>query len=192
MGLVNPGLCISFNHVFLPPNLLERPMTGAIAVVVLIGAAAVGWMMLKKKKPDAAPPAPEPPARSSADEFREILESLLKLNLMMRTDPSLSPELTREIEAIIDDLTSVIPPMVEKYPGEALTYELKKIGLTHLHKIVKEFLDLSPESRRAQDNIFRNSIQSLGEVTKRSRQIIENNETAEFKTMAHFLAGKFS
>ena len=169
-------------------------MTGAIAALVLIGAAAVGWMMFKKKKPETpdASPSPEPAARTDADEFRDIMESLLKLNLMMRTDPALSPDMTREIEAIIDDLKSVIPPMMERYPGEALTYELKKIGLTHLHKIVKEFLDLSPDSRKAQDNIFKNSIQSLGEVTQRSRQIIENNETAEFKTMAHFLAGKFS
>ena len=171
-------------------------MTGAIAALVLIGAAAVGWMMLKKKKPGSpdvpTSPPPEPAARTDADEFRDIMDSLLKLNLMMRTDPTFSPDMTGEIEAILDDLKSVIPPMMERYPGEALTYELKKIGLTHLHKIVKEFLDLSPDSRKAQDNIFKNSIQSLGEVTQRSRQIIENNETAEFKTMAHFLAGKFS
>ncbi|WP_022666125.1 hypothetical protein [Desulfospira joergensenii] len=169
-------------------------MTGTLAAIILLGAAVgIGWMMFKKKakEPEKTAPPPEP-ARTDADEFREIMDSLLGLNLMMRKDPALSPDMTREIESIIDDLRSVIPPMMKQYPGEALTYELKKIGLTHLKKIVKEFLDLSPESRKAQDKIFKNSVQSLGEVTQRSRQIIENNETAEFKTMAHFLAGKFS
>ncbi len=170
-------------------------MTGAIAAVIVLGAAlGVGLLMMKKKNQETpAQPAPPPrPAQTPGDEFKEIMDSLLMLNLMVRKDPGLAPDLTEEIEAIIDDLKSVIPPMMEQYPGEALTYELKKIGLTHLKKIVKEFLDLSPDSRRAQDSIFKNSIQSLHEVTKRSRQIIENNETAEFKTMAHFLAGKFS
>ncbi len=73
-----------------------------------------------------------------------------------------------------------------------MTYEIKKIGLSHLYKIVKEFLDLSEDSRSNQEGNFKTTIQSLADVTHRSRDIIENNETAEFKTMAHFLAGKFS
>ncbi len=172
-------------------------MTGTIAALVAVAAAiGIGVTVLKKKKPAPAsseppPPEPEQPPKDET-EFRTVLDSLLKLNLMVRTDAGFPSDLTLEIEAIMDDLKSVIPPMMERYPGEALTYELKKIGGNHLHKIVKEFLDLSAESRKAQDNIFRNSIKNLQEVTKRSRQIIESNETAEFKTMAHFLAGKFS
>ena len=51
---------------------------------------------------------------------------------------------------------------------------------------------MSVESREAQFNTFNDTIQNLHEVSHRSRDIVENNETAEFKTMAHFLAGKFS
>jgi len=86
----------------------------------------------------------------------------------------------------------VTPAMMEQYPGETLTYEIKKIGKTHLFKTVKEYLDLSPESRKAQFDIFKKTIESLREVSNRSRDIVEKNETAEFKTMANFLAGKFS
>jgi hypothetical protein len=40
--------------------------------------------------------------------------------------------------------------------------------------------------------VFEKTIETLQEVCARSRQIVDNNETAEFKTMAHFLEGKFS
>jgi len=120
------------------------------------------------------------------------LTVLLKLNLLIRKDKDFPEEMILKIEEIIDDLKSIIPAMMERYPGESLTYEIKKIGLSHLYKTVKEFLDLSLDSRINQLDNFNKTVQSLQDVTHRSRDIIENNETAEFKTMAHFLAGKFS
>ncbi|MCG8549767.1 MAG: hypothetical protein MI799_05115, partial [Desulfobacterales bacterium] len=97
-----------------------------------------------------------------------------------------------KIESIIDDLKALIPDMIMRYPGETLTYELKKIGAAHLSKTVKEYLDLSPDGRQAQRQTFEKTIESLHDVCTRSRQIVDNNEIAEFKTMAHFLEGKFS
>ncbi len=41
-------------------------------------------------------------------------------------------------------------------------------------------------------DIFEKTIKSLHEISNRARDIVEKNETAEFKTMANFLAGKFS
>ena len=124
--------------------------------------------------------------------FKEILDNLIKLNLMIRTDRGFPMELISKIESIIDDLKALIPDMITRYPGETLTYELKKIGSTHLFKIVKEYLDLSPDGRQTQREVFEKTIESLHDVCARSRQIVDNNETAEFKTMAHFLEGKFS
>nr|WP_319490330.1 hypothetical protein [uncultured Desulfobacter sp.] len=134
------------------------------------------------------PPEKEDPAVS----FKHILDTLIKLNLMIRTDRGFSMELIAKIESIIDDLKALIPDMITRYPGETLTYELKKIGSTHLFKTVKEYLDLSPDGRQTQRQVFEKTIETLHEVCARSRQIVENNETAEFKTMAHFLEGKFS
>jgi 3',5'-cyclic AMP phosphodiesterase CpdA len=114
------------------------------------------------------------------------------LNILLRKDNALSNELTQKIEAIIDDLMVITPSMMERYPGDTLTYEIKKIGKTHLFKTVKEYLDLSLESRKNQLDIFKKTIESLHDVSNRSRDIVEKNETAEFKTMANFLAGKFS
>lgn len=163
------------------------------AVVVVI--AGVGITFMQKRKRNSAP-APEIREKESPvsekDAIVETMDSLLSLNLMMRTDPDLDQDVLLAIERIIDDIRLILPAMLERYPSESLTYELEKIGKNHLKKIVKEYLDLSLPSREAQHAIFTGTIENLSQVTKRSRQIIENNETAEFKTMAHFLAGKFS
>ena len=168
-------------------------------ILVIIMVAAIALFVMKNKTGNSEPktqgsqaqkpPASQEPAPENA--YKEITESLIQLNLLIRKDPVLSKEMTLEIEAIIDDLAAVIPAMMDRYPGEALTYEIKKIGRDHLYKTVKEYLDLSPESRGHQLKMFQQTIGSLHDVSKRSRDIVEKNETAEFKTMANFLAGKF-
>ncbi len=169
------------------------------AAVIVIAGVAVAVMVLKKKKQSTekntatAPAAPPKPQQSSdKSQYSDIMDSLIKLNLLLRKDRELSDEIIRDIEGVIDDLAAITPAMMERYPGDALTYEIKKIGKNHLYKTVKEYLDLSSDSRKNQADIFHKTITSLHDVTKRSRDIVEKNETAEFKTMANFLAGKFS
>jgi hypothetical protein len=174
-------------------------MTTIIIVTVFL-ASVIGFGLLmnhlrKKGFKTAESPiqAPKPPPGDTPEvEYTKILDTLLKLNLMVRKDRYLTHSLILQIEAIIDDLKAVVPAMMERYSGETLTYEIKKIGNTHLYKSVKEYLDLSNESRESQLPVFEETIKNLHEVCHRSREIVEKNETAEFKTMAHFLAGKFS
>jgi len=174
-------------------------MTTIIAAAIFIIAVVGFAIMMKNMKVKKAAPkdSPSPPSASRSEaspdqEYKTILDSLLRLNLLMRRDIDLPGEMVSEVEAIIDDLTVIIPGMMERYPGETLTYEIKKIGKEHLYKTVKEYLDLSLESRKNQLDIFKKTIESLHDVSNRSRDIVEKNETAEFKTMANFLAGKFS
>jgi len=175
-----------------------------IATIFIVALFAFNLIIRRLKTPrvssapgDQSPPAPKKkdPAHEKKDpgaDFKQILDTLIKLNLLIRTDRDFSMDLILKIEAIIDDLKALIPNMIIRYPGETLTYELKKIGATHLFKIVKEYLDLSQDSRQTQRQAFEKTIESLHEVCARSCQIVDNNETAEFKTMAHFLEGKFS
>lgn len=173
-------------------------MTIVAAVILIAGIAGIYIVMKNKNASEkkgtepAGPPADLPVKDSDKDELEPILSSLLQLNILMRKDPEFPEETTLEIEGIIDDLMVIIPAMIAHYPAETLTYEIKKIGREHLFKTVKEYLDLSPESRDRQLNMFKQTIDSLNEISQRSRQIVEKNETAEFKTMANFLAGKFS
>ena len=174
-------------------------MTLILSIVIFL-VAVIGFglfirrMRTKDKAPaaPATPPKPQPKPKVPEVEMAEILESLLSLNLTIRTDAELPPALVFKIEAVIDDLKAAIPPMMQRYPGETLTYEVKKIGLSHLGRIVKEYLDLSKTGREEQRVVFEATLQSLEEVIARSRSIVDRNETQEFKTMAHFLAGKFS
>ena len=173
-------------------------MTMIIAAIFLIAVIGFAIMIKNKKAKKTAPksskpPSPVPQPETSPDqEYKTILDSLLKLNLLLRKDIDLPVEITGEIEDIIDDLMVITPSMMERYPGETLTYEIKKIGREHLYKTVKEYLDLSADSRKNQFDMFKKTIESLHKVSNRSRDIVEKNETAEFKTMANFLAGKFS
>jgi len=168
------------------------------ATIFLIAVIGVVFMIRKNKdtgktSKQSPPSSFTPKAESSPEqEYKDILDSLLKLNILMRKDIDFPAQMIAEIEAIIDDFMVITPSMMERYPGEALTYEIKKIGREHLYKTVKEYLDLSTDSRENQSDMFKKTIESLHEVSNRSRDIVEKNETAEFKTMANFLAGKFS
>ena len=170
-----------------------------IVIIVIIIVAGVFFFLKTGKNMAAKPGAPETDegtqSQSKEDvsetEFKNIMNTLLKLNILIRTDQDLDSEILSSIEAIIDDLKATIPPMMETYPGETLTYELKKIGSAHLYNNVKEYLDLSNESRENQISIFKNTLASLNEVSAQARNIAEKNETQEFKTMATFLKTKF-
>lgn len=174
---------------------MTTTIAGVVFFIAVIGFAIMMKNMKAKKTAPKAKPSPSSAPRSepSPDQaYKAILDSLLNLNILLRKDAELSVEMTGKIEAIIDDLMVITPSMMERYPGETLTYEIKKIGREHLYKTVKEYLDLSPDSRKNQFDIFKKTIESLHDVSNRSRDIVEKNETAEFKTMANFLAGKFS
>ncbi len=174
-------------------------MTVIIIVIVAIAAIAGAFFIfkntgqgeLKDQTKSASAASSEAKNVNLETGFEIIMETLLKLNILIRTDAMLDSQILNTIESIIDDLKATIPPMMEKYPGETLTYELKKIGSAHLYNNVKEYLDLSAESRENQLSIFQNTLASLNEVSKRARDIAEKNETQEFKTMATFLKTKF-
>ncbi|MCP3943600.1 MAG: hypothetical protein GY710_19275 [Desulfobacteraceae bacterium] len=171
-------------------------MTTIIVVTISLAAVISFALIMKRFRATGIKVSKKiitpPPSKKPEEEFKEILNVLLKLNLMIRKDIDLPKEIISRLEKTIDNLKTILPAMIERYPGEALTYEIKRIGLSHLYKTVKEFCDLSMESRQNQMDNFTAIIQNLQEVTARAMDIIENNETAEFKTMAHFLAGKFS
>ena len=171
-------------------------MTSIVVIIIIIALAGAFFLLKAKSGPDKASDKdtkmPAESARLSPEtEFKKILNTLLKVNILIRSDSRLDAEVMKSIESIIDDLKVTVPSMMERYPGETLTYELKKIGSSHLYNNVKEFLDLSGESRANQISIFKNTLSSLNQISARARDIVEKNETQEFKTMANFLKTKF-
>lgn len=169
-----------------------------VSVIALLGAIVAGIYIARKQNKAPAvfeskvEDTPAPRTQSGDKEYTQILESLLALNLLMRKDPYLPLETIQKIEAVIDEISIITPLLMDRYPGEALTFEIKRIGLNHLHKIVKEYLDLSRDSRQEQAGVFEATVKNLQKIIARSRDVVEKNEIAEFKTMATFIAGKFS
>jgi hypothetical protein len=167
-------------------------MTIIIAFSLLL-TGVISFNLIIKKISDAsikASPPHTPPQRTKnpETEFKEILNILLKLNLMIRKDANFSQEMTLMIESIIDHLRQIIPVLMTDHPEEALTHESKEIGRTYLYKLVKVFLGLSREKKIKHLTNFNNNIRSLKELLQESREIIETNETPEFKTLAKALA----
>lgn len=134
---------------------------------------------------------PEKPSDPEA-ELTALLERLVHLNIFIRTTHGLSPESLQSIEGVIDLLRDTVPQMMARHPSESLTYELKRIAGEHLAEIVKEFVDLSPDSRQRHVEAFIVSLGDIREQIQRAKKIIENNEVAEFKVIASFLKTKYS
>ena len=179
-------------------------MNIVLTAAVLAAAIVAATVMMKKRSAGSKAPAQgkdqkKPPEtaekrESKPDpqaEYKSVLDVLLKLNILIRKDGELDTSMIELIESIIDDLSSALPMMMEHYPAETLTYEVKRIGNEHLYRTVKEFLDLSVQSRQQQAGIFKGTLESLRDVAARSREIVEKNETREFQTMATFLQTKF-
>ncbi len=96
-------------------------MTIIIAVTIFL-VAVIGFSLVMKKIRTTGikvpePPVTPPPSKKPGEEFKEILNVLLKLNLMIRKDINFSEEMLLKIEEIIDDLKTIIPAMMERYPG---------------------------------------------------------------------------
>ena len=167
-----------------------------IGGLLAIGAAVFIYKKSTQKSGSkAAPMEPAPAAEPSLGteaELSALMESLVNLNILIRTTHGLSLECLQLIEEVIDLLTDTVPQMMARHPSESLTYELKRIAGEHLTETVREFVDLSRDSRQRQAETFVGSLGDVRNQIQRAKEIVEQNEVAEFKVMASFLKTKYS
>ena len=166
-----------------------------IGGLLVIGAAIfIFKLMTKKSSPEQPQPKPTEvtPKKDPNKELANITNSLVKLNVKIRTTYGLTPDVIQLVEEIIDFLKTVVPQMMERHSSETLTYELKRISVEHLPEIIKEFVDLSKDSRKRHHDSFIQSLTDIRDQVKRANEIVEHNEQAEFKVMASFLKTKYS
>ncbi|MBI9086929.1 MAG: hypothetical protein JEZ11_25265 [Desulfobacterales bacterium] len=164
--------------------------------LLAIGAAVFIYRKMTQEsgsEPASGDPAPvAEQALGPEAEVTVLLEGLVNLNIFIRTTHGLSLESLQSIEEVIDLLRDTVPQMIARHPSESLTYELKRISGEHLAEIVKEFVDLSPDSRQRHVEAFIISLGDIREQIQRAKEIVENNEVAEFKVIASFLKTKYS
>ena len=164
----------------------------AIGAAVLIYKRIKGTQDQGSAAPSAAGTAPVTETPDPAHELAMLMRSLVQLNILVRTTHGLSVEIIQLVERVIDLLENTTPQMMDRHPSESLTYELKRIAGAHLPQIVKEFIDLSEESRKHHDAAFTTAIGDIRDQIQRANDIVEHNEVAEFKVMASFLKTKYS
>lgn len=164
--------------------------------LLAIGVAVVVYKRLSGPKATGSPAPPPPPPDTGGggpdDEPVPTTDALVALNIRLRTAHGLSEETIAPVEETIDLLIDTVPQMVTRHPFETLTYELKRIAGEHLPQIVKEFIDLSADSRARQHDTFLASIGDMREQIQRANAIVAHNELAEFKVMASFLKTKYA
>ncbi len=166
-----------------------------IGGLLAIGAAVFIFKRMKKKsfsEQEQPGPTVTTPEKDPDRELAEITNSLVRLNIKIRTTYGLTSKVTQLVEEIIDYLRTTVPQMMERHPSETLTYELKRISVEHLPDIIKEFIDLSEDSRKRHHDSFTQSLSDVRDQVKRANEIVEQNEQAEFKVMASFLKTKYS
>lgn len=165
-----------------------------IGGLLAIGAAVLIYRKISGSRA-AAPDAHEPEPTGGAepvDEAAALADGLVTLNIRLRTAFGLAPDVIERVERIIDLLNATVPQMLDRHPSESLTYELKRITADHLPQVVKEFIDLSRESRSRHEAAFLSSLDDIRNQIQRAHDIVERNEIAEFKVMASFLKTKYS
>jgi hypothetical protein len=169
-----------------------------IGGLLAIGLAVFIYKKLSNKSVSETPSSESTRQETAAepsdtvDEMQEMMQVLVRTNISLRTAYGLSIQVIELVETIIDLLNDAIPQMLDRYPSESLTYELKRICKEHLPRVVKEFMDLSGESRERHEDSFITSLGDIRDQVRRANEIIENNEVAEFKVMASFLKTKYS
>ena len=168
-------------------------MTTAIIVLLVLVAGAVAAILFSRRKTDT-PPAPPAGAQEPAGDTRVSLEALfanlLEINLFLRLQPAPADIMTL-VEGIIDDTRATLPAMMERYPDETLTFRMEKICEKDLYRQLKEYFDMSVESRQ---NYSQDMIQRLTDIHRlvgRAKEIVEHNEVSEFKMIARELEIKF-
>lgn len=166
-------------------------VAGALAGVLVISLA----LAIERHKDEIKAAAQTVMAALKPDpvlELEETLRALLRLNLLLRVTPGIESALIGLAEKIIDELKQALPALLKDYPGETLTYEVRRIAKDHFPKIIAQFIDLSPAGRLGQTVVLEKSLADMLVVCQRSREIVEKNEIGEFSSTANFLKAKYA
>ena len=175
-------------------------MFGTIIASFIGGLLAIGivlWFVKKKgasnqEEGEMVEETIKSSVKTADSLIKDAYNSLLQVNIFIRTKKGFPEEVLVLVEKMIDNLKQATPRMIEKHPDHDLTYELKEICKKHLFRQLKEFFDMSQENR---NTYMANLIERLNEISdliERAGKIVENDEVTEMKVIAGFLETKYS
>lgn len=124
------------------------------------------------------------------DEERTIVSGLLRLNVQVR-EAGLDAEVVSKTETVIDCLRRLVPDMQERYPGEELTWEIKRVAHVHLRELFFKYMAL-PEEMRVQERqrillLLDAIVVDLGDAA----ELVKNAKVTDFGLKAAVIKRKF-
>lgn len=124
------------------------------------------------------------------DEERMIVTGFLDLNIQIRV-AGLDVEVMSKTETVIDSLRRLVPDMQERYPGEELTWEIKRVARVHLRELLSKYIAL-PEAMRVQE---RQRILSLLDAIvtdlEDAAELVKSAKVTDFGLKAAVIKRKF-
>ncbi|MCH8078023.1 MAG: hypothetical protein IIC64_19640 [SAR324 cluster bacterium] len=173
--------------------LIDNTLTLIVGIVAgLIIAGVLLWWLLRKKP--AAAKAFEEAVQSAAtgpeEEERQMMNGLVALNLEVR-EAGLGEDLNQPFENIIDRLRDLVPETAGRFPGEELTWEIKRIATHHLPDLLKRYLALSGNNRQGELEKFRETLASLSAELEEIEELISSDQVMDFGIRAATIRRKF-
>jgi hypothetical protein len=177
-------------------------MIGTVIATTVGCLCAIGiavWCFRRKGKPvdeqvqgvmEAVAPAPK--VKPPEEQASEALDGLLKVNTFVRVTDGIPQKVLELVEKQIDDLMAAVPKMIEKHPDLNLTFNLRRISVSHLSELLKEHFDMEPANiKKYMPNLIER-LEEIGGVISRAKECAEHNEVAEMKVISGTLQTMFS
>ena len=172
-------------------------IAATVGCLFAIGIAV--WYFRRKGKPvggkvqdTTEAVSPSTAVKSPEEQTREAMDGLLKVNIFVRVTDGIPQKVLKLVEKQIDDLMAAVPKMIEKHPDLNLTFNLKRISISHLLELLKEHFDMEPAHiKQYMPNLIRR-LEEIGEVITRAKQCAERDEIAEMKVISGTLQTMFS
>ncbi|MBU1054389.1 MAG: hypothetical protein KKC46_11245 [Proteobacteria bacterium] len=162
---------------------------GCSLAILIVGALAV-YIIRKKRKTKEAMEVVEKIIKPAPEQSKpeDAIEGLVGFNVFVRDNiHQLSDEVVLLCEQIVDTFRDILPKMMERYPEQALTYELRRASESHLLRKLKEYCDMSDTNRTERSDVLVNLLRELLKHAVHGADIIERNELDEFDTVANFM-----
>jgi hypothetical protein len=162
---------------------------GCALAIVIVGILTI-YYVRKRSKTDAAMEVVEKILTPEQEPFtpETSIEGLVAFNVFVRDHiHQLSDEVVQLCEQIVDTFRDIVPKMMERYPEQALTYELRRASEEHLMRKLKEYCDMSDRNRQEREPVLVTLLKELLEHAIHGADIIERNEIDEFDTVANFM-----
>ncbi len=123
---------------------------------------------------------------------RPVHEELARCNLALRTDGDVTSSVMEAVETLVDTIRRLIPQVMEKSTGSEMTYNIERLGVEHLPRLVREFLAMAAEDRAEKESGLLETISNISSRLAKAEAYLNQGEVREFEAESGFMNMKFS